>query len=78
MITVRDYQPPIYFRNTFDEYKEKLPTYFSESPQLWTFHPNVVFERFNSFRERICNIQVSRESYLKKIVKEHHTFCSKN
>ncbi|KAF6202116.1 hypothetical protein GE061_004514 [Apolygus lucorum] len=48
------------FRKTFDNYKEKLGTFFPEgtTPQLWTFHPNVVFERFNSFSERLQTIEL--------------------
>ncbi|XP_024080369.1 dynein beta chain, ciliary-like, partial [Cimex lectularius] len=48
-----------HFRKTFDDFKDKLPTYFTgdAAPQLWTFHPNIVFERFNNFTERLQTIE---------------------
>ncbi|XP_067615922.1 dynein beta chain, ciliary [Eurosta solidaginis] len=50
-----------FFRELFDYYKDRL-TDFSPEPELrlpilWTFHPNSVFSRFNSFLERLAIIQ---------------------
>lgn len=47
------------FRTLFDEYKENLEPFFKDSrmPIAWAFHPNAVFERFNSFLERLHTIQ---------------------
>lgn len=47
-------------RITFDECKECLHMYFkdeSRPPIAWSFHPNVVFERYNAFLERLNTIQ---------------------
>nr|CAD7441493.1 unnamed protein product [Timema bartmani] len=42
----------------FDEYKERLPEFFiGREPMPWTFHPNIVFERFQSFLDRLNTVQ---------------------
>lgn len=49
-----------HFRCLFDEYKEHLDPFFTEEhrpPIYWTFHPNAVFERLNSFLDRLNTIQ---------------------
>ncbi|XP_045488493.1 dynein beta chain, ciliary [Pieris rapae] len=46
------------FRHTFDYFKENIPKYFeNRAILLWTFHPNVVFERMNKFLQRLNTIQ---------------------
>nr|CAD7455111.1 unnamed protein product [Timema tahoe] len=46
------------FRELFDEYKERLPEFFiGREPMPWTFHPNIVFERFQSFLDRLNTVQ---------------------
>nr|CAD7428767.1 unnamed protein product [Timema monikensis] len=46
------------FRELFDEYKERLPEFFTgREPMPWTFHPNIVFERFQSFLDRLNTVQ---------------------
>lgn len=47
-----------YFRGVFDECKDHIIPFFGERPPIhWTFHPNAVFERFNSFLDRLNTIQ---------------------
>ncbi|XP_059473724.1 dynein beta chain, ciliary isoform X2 [Neocloeon triangulifer] len=54
-----------YFRSTFDEFRELLPRYFGDRPPvLWTFHPSMVFERFDSFLERLLLVQGFFETVL--------------
>ncbi|XP_068082615.1 dynein beta chain, ciliary-like [Anabrus simplex] len=46
------------FRDIFDERKENLASYFKDrEPVPWTFHPNMVFERFQSFINRLEKLQ---------------------
>ncbi|KAG8321110.1 hypothetical protein J6590_052486 [Homalodisca vitripennis] len=46
------------FREIFDEYKDNLVPFFKDRPpQLWTFHPNVIFGRFQLFLDRLHTIQ---------------------
>ncbi|XP_054276549.1 dynein beta chain, ciliary [Macrosteles quadrilineatus] len=46
------------FREIFDEYKDNLIPFFKDrQPQLWTFHPNVIFARFQLFLDRLHTIQ---------------------
>ncbi|KAK6645275.1 hypothetical protein RUM43_001551 [Polyplax serrata] len=46
------------FRKAFEECKENMAYYFKdEKPVLWTFHPNMVFERFERFLSRLQTIQ---------------------
>lgn len=47
-----------YFRSVFDECKDHIIAFFLERPPIhWTFHPNAVFNRFNSFLDRLNTIQ---------------------
>lgn len=50
-----------HFRAIFDEYKENIAIFFKDPenhpPILWTFHPSAIFERFDSFLERLTTIQ---------------------
>ncbi|XP_072155544.1 dynein beta chain, ciliary isoform X1 [Bemisia tabaci] len=46
------------FREIFDNYKEKLGTFFKDRPpNMWTFHPNIIFGRMQHFIERLHTIQ---------------------
>ncbi|XP_071447818.1 dynein beta chain, ciliary [Hetaerina americana] len=46
------------FRAIFDNSRENIASYFKEKePTPWTFHPNAVFERFDSFLKRLEMIQ---------------------
>lgn len=47
------------FRQAFDECKENMAYYFKDrKPVFWTFHPKIVFERFQNFLNRLQTIQV--------------------
>ena len=43
------------FKTTFQEYKSRLPTYFTEgkTPKYWEFQEHLVFCRFDVFLERL-------------------------
>ncbi|XP_022915026.2 dynein beta chain, ciliary isoform X1 [Onthophagus taurus] len=46
------------FFSLFTYYKENLQRFYKDRPpELWTFHPNTVFERFFAFLERLQTIQ---------------------
>ncbi|XP_049809049.1 dynein beta chain, ciliary [Schistocerca nitens] len=46
-----------FFREIFDDRRENLAGYFKDrEPTMWTFHPRMVFERFDSFLERMQTI----------------------
>ncbi|XP_021937393.1 dynein beta chain, ciliary isoform X2 [Zootermopsis nevadensis] len=46
------------FRKIFDECRENLASYFKDrEPTLWTFHPKIVFERFQAFLNRLETIK---------------------
>ncbi|XP_075210990.1 dynein heavy chain at 93AB [Lycorma delicatula] len=46
------------FRDIFDEYKDNLAPFFKDRPPtMWTFHPNIVFGRFQLFLDRLHTIQ---------------------
>jgi dynein heavy chain len=46
------------FSTIFNTYKNNLGRFFkNREPKLWNFHPNMVFERFNAFLERLRTIQ---------------------
>ncbi|EFA11309.2 dynein beta chain, ciliary [Tribolium castaneum] len=46
------------FSKIFNSYKNNLGRFFKDrEPKLWNFHPNMVFERFNAFLERLQTIQ---------------------
>lgn len=46
------------FSTIFEYYKNNLERIFSSNnPDPWNFNPNMVFERFNSFMERLDTIQ---------------------
>lgn len=39
-------------------YKDNLHKFFNDrEPELWNFHPNVIFERFNAFLNRLETIR---------------------
>lgn len=47
------------FKKAFEECKGNMAYYFKKrEPTLWTFHPNLVFERFDQFLNRVLTIQV--------------------
>jgi hypothetical protein len=49
----------LYCRKIFDDCRENLASYFKDrEPTLWTFHPKIVFERFQSFVDRLETIKV--------------------
>lgn len=46
------------FHALFCEYKDNLYKFYIDTePELWTFHPNTVFERFFAFLDRLQTIQ---------------------
>ncbi|GFG28503.1 hypothetical protein Cfor_03628 [Coptotermes formosanus] len=46
------------FRKIFDDCRDNLPSYFKDGePVHWTFHPKIVFERFQSFLKRLETIK---------------------
>lgn len=49
-----------YFRNIFNEYRRNLHSYFANgtTPLLWTFHPNIIFNRTDLFIRRLQIIEV--------------------
>lgn len=49
-----------YLRNVFNEYRQNLPSYFEneEVALLWTFHPNIIFNRTDLFIRRLQIIEV--------------------
>ena len=48
-----------HFRKTFEEYREKVASYFEEgkTPRLWEFHPTHAFSRMNRFLQRLDDIK---------------------
>lgn len=47
------------YRKIFDDCRDNLPSYFKDGePVHWTFHPKIVFERFQSFLKRLETIKV--------------------
>jgi hypothetical protein len=49
----------LHCRKIFDDCRENLASYFKDrEPTLWTFHPKVVFERFQGFVDRLETIKV--------------------
>lgn len=48
------------FRTAFREFKLKLPTYFKgdKKPKTWEFQEHLIFERFDSFVDRLDIIKV--------------------
>jgi len=48
-------------RKIFDDCRDNLASFFKErEPMLWTFHPKIVFERFQAFLKRLETIKVSK------------------
>lgn len=49
------------FRNIFKEYRRNLHCYFENgaTPLLWTFHPNIIFNRTDLFIRRLQIIEVN-------------------
>lgn len=47
------------FLNIFNIYKNNLHKFYKEErePELWNFHQNIVFDRFNAFLHRLETIQ---------------------
>ncbi|KAL4135288.1 hypothetical protein QTP88_006906 [Uroleucon formosanum] len=47
------------FRNIFNDYRKKLPSYFKDEDTalLWTFHPNIIFNRTDLFIRRLQIIE---------------------
>ncbi|KAG5897820.1 hypothetical protein JTB14_011820 [Gonioctena quinquepunctata] len=46
------------FLNIFNVYKQNLHRFTKETtPEPWNFHPNMVFQRFNAFLERLKTIR---------------------
>lgn len=47
------------FINIFNIYKNNLHTFYNNErvPDLWNFHENIVFDRFNAFLQRLETIQ---------------------
>ncbi|KAJ9585775.1 hypothetical protein L9F63_002412, partial [Diploptera punctata] len=46
------------FRRIFEESRENLGSYFkNKEPTLWTFHPKIVFERYQAFLDRLETIK---------------------
>lgn len=50
----------LYFRDIFNEYRRNLHSYFANgiTPLLWTFHPNIIFNRTDLFVRRLHIIEV--------------------
>jgi virulence-associated protein VapD len=47
------------YRKIFDDCRDNLASYFKDrEPVLWTFHPKIVFERFQAFLKRLETIKV--------------------
>ncbi|XP_068084396.1 dynein beta chain, ciliary [Anabrus simplex] len=47
-----------YFRQIFDDRRDNLASYFKDrDPTVWTFHPKIVFDRFQAFLNRLHTIQ---------------------
>lgn len=47
------------FLKVFHKYRSDMGEIFKDhSPQPWTFHPETIFERYNTFLERLHTIQV--------------------
>ena len=43
------------FRDSFSEYKDKLPSYFPPdvTPRRWEFQEKLIFEKYDTFLERL-------------------------
>jgi hypothetical protein len=49
----------LFCRKIFGECRDNLSSYFKDrEPTLWTFHPKIVFERFQAFLKRLETIKV--------------------
>lgn len=47
-----------HFQDVFNRYKDNLHRFFKDrEPEHWNFHPNVIFERYNAFFERLEKIR---------------------
>lgn len=47
------------FQSIFHDYKDNMGEIFkNHDPQPWTFHPDTIFERYNTFLDRLNTIQV--------------------
>lgn len=46
-------------RDIYKEYREKLPAFVKDAtnPQIWTFNPEIVFERLNLYLKRLMEIR---------------------
>jgi dynein heavy chain len=51
------------FKTTFQEYKSRLPTYFTEdkTPKYWEFQEHLVFKRYDDFLNRL---EIVKEFFL--------------
>ena len=48
------------FRNTYNDHKEKLTSYFKDgaTPREWEFSSDLVFSRYEKFTERVQTVKV--------------------
>jgi dynein heavy chain len=57
------------YEKTFNEYKDKVGSFFKSDPKPWDFSPKMVFARWDKFIERMNMIRVSSfSSYHEKLV----------
>ena len=64
-------------RKIFDDCRDNLASYFKDrEPMLWTFHPKIVFERFQAFLKRLETIKVLMSKETSNLVYNKVT-CSK-
>ena len=49
------------FKETYEEYRLSLNKFFPDNvePALWQFSPNLVFERFDRFMDRVIVVKVT-------------------
>jgi len=65
------------YRKIFDECRGNLASHFKDrEPVLWTFHPKIVFERFQAFLKRLETIKVSKSKETSNLV-YNKVKCSK-
>jgi len=64
-------------RKIFDDCRDNLASYFKDrEPMLWTFHPKIVFERFQAFLKRLETIKVLKSKETSNFM-YNKAICSK-
>jgi hypothetical protein len=64
-------------RKIFDDCRDNLASYFKDrEPTLWTFHPKIVFERFQAFLKRLDTVKVLKSKETSNLM-YNKAICSK-